>query len=145
MGSAATPARSPQPISIVRGLVNTEYLPQIDAKGNVQYVSSEELAARGTRKAAAEKTAAETDKLRAEAIKNVRLSPTEKAQQMQLNRAIDLQSLLNTMPPNDADREKTEREYNRIMNSLTVKTQGSDLLLADFFDRQRERQQLGIQ
>lgn len=142
-------AAAGSPISIVRALQNTNYLPVMDAQGRVSYQSEGAIQDRAARAAAAEAAKAKMDLDRSTAIKNVKKSPVEQAQEFEFKRAMDFDRLANTYPEGDDRRAKAIQTRDAIIQSLMVKTTGSpaENAIAEMIDsiRQRQNQGTGIQ
>jgi hypothetical protein len=104
-GMYMPPAQKPagRPISVVRALQNTDYLPIMNDQGQVQYVSREVLADRASKQQAAAKADADIKKTMSETEKNLRYN---KATETRMAPLPSLEATLNS--PNSTEKEKAE-------------------------------------
>lgn len=135
-GQKSTPA--PQagditgsPISIVRGLQNTDYLPTMTSRGQVQYKSIPQMQAEAATAAAAEQTAATLQKTKSETAKNASVLPLAQFQEKVAKRAMQLQDLLAGMDPNDAKYQGVQNEFNRLAAILQPKLNFMDMFTSE--------------
>lgn len=122
--AATAPAAAPQPISVVRGLQNTNYLPVTDAQNRVSYQSEDFIKQKAAEKTAAKlgtaKSTAEIDKLLGEAQK----ARTPAADQRMVNTYLDtLEKYLapQLQSPNADVRAKAVQDYLSSMEGLISK------------------------
>jgi hypothetical protein len=106
-GTYTPPAQKPaaRPISVVRALQNTDYLPTMNDQGQVQYVSREVLADRASKQQAAAKADVDIKKTMSETEKNLRYN---KAIEARLAPLPTLEATLNS--PNSTEEQKTEAQ-----------------------------------
>lgn len=130
-----TPIPAPQPksgdavgspIEVVRGLQRTNYLPVMDARGRVSYQSEGFIQEQAAKAAAAQKGAAETKKIEAEAAKAASVLPVAQFQEKALERFIRLQDVLDQTDRNDPSYPMIEGEYKWLASVLQPKLPGAE-------------------
>lgn len=124
------------PISVVRALQNTNYLPVMDAQGRVSYQSEGLIQEQAAKRAAAEQAAAETTKTKAQTAKDLAAAQAGAVTEYYLNRRKGLQAFLEELPESDSRRVPTEAEMKRLDAILAPRTQWIDASVAPAFRQQ---------
>jgi hypothetical protein len=133
IGSSKNMPKQAQPISIVRGLQTTEYLPTVDERGYVQYKAKrtpEEEMAQALQLAGLQKT-------QSEVVKNLRVPAIDQATLTRLADARKLQALATTTQ-DPTERKDAQAAYEEIIKSLVVKPGLLESMLASSLSSRTE-------